>query len=195
MYLDLLEESSPDLYRILLNLDRETARQARKEGCLACNGKLHQANYPRKPRGGPMAEDPEFCVRLSFCCATQGCRRRRTPASVLFLGRKVYFAAMVVLVVSCLHHGPTLAQLKRLTELTKVEVPTLRRWLRWWRTEFVESPLWAANRGLLARPVDVSELPHSLLTIFLGEARDQLVSLLGFLGPLTSCSASENLVF
>lgn len=54
MYRDLLEESS-HLYPILLNLDRELARQARKGGCLFCGCKLHQANYPRKPRGAPVA--------------------------------------------------------------------------------------------------------------------------------------------
>jgi len=191
MYLELLKESSPDLYPILLDLDREAARQARKEGCLTCNGNLHQANFPRKPRGGPVAEDPEYCLRLSFCCARQGCRRRRTPASVLFLGRKVYFAAVIVL-VSCLRERPTQARLERLEKLTKINVRTMKRWLKWWRTEFVESPLWTANRGLLACPVDVLELPHSLLTSFLGKARDQLVSLLEFLGPLTSCTASKH---
>lgn len=191
MYRELLKESS-HLYPILLHLDRELARQARKGGCLACNGKLHQANYPRKPRGGPTADDPEYCLRLSFCCATEGCRRRHTPASVLFLGRKVFFAAVVVL-VSCLHQRPSSERLERLHELTGASARTVKRWLKWWRTEFVQSAFWTANRGLLACPVDIVSLPQSLLSSFLGEARDQLVALLRFLGPLTSRSASRNL--
>ena len=28
-------------------------RQARQRGCLLCGGKLHRADYERKPRGGP----------------------------------------------------------------------------------------------------------------------------------------------
>jgi len=192
MYLDLLKESS--LYPILLHLDQELARQARKGGCLVCNNRLHQANYPRKPRGGPMADDPQYCLRLSFCCAAEGCRRRHTPASVLFLGRKVFFAAVVVL-VSCLHQGPSPVRLARLEELTGASARTVRRWLKWWRTEFVESAFWTAHRGLSACPVDLAALPQSLLSSFLGGAHDQLVALLRFLGPLTSRSASKNLGF
>ena len=191
MYPDLLKESS-DIYPILLHLDRELAREACQGGCLFCGGALHQANYPRKPRGGPVANDPEYCLRLSFCCATEGCRRRHTPASVLFLGRKVFFAAVVVL-VSCLQQGPSPERLERLQELMGASARTVKRWLKWWRTEFVESAFWTANRGLLASPVSILELPQSLLSSFLGKARDQLVSLLRFLGPLTSRSASRNL--
>lgn len=191
MYRDLLEESS-HLYPILLHLDRELARQARKGGCLFCGGKLHQANYPRKPRGAPVAGDPAYCVRHSFCCAAEGCRRRHTPASVLFLRRKVFFAAVVVL-SGCLHQGPSRERLEHLCKLTGASLRTLKRWLKWWRVEFVESAFWRGHRGLFARPVCVASLPHSLLCSFLGEARDQLVSLLRFLGPLTSRTAHGSL--
>ena len=44
-------------------------------------------------------------MRLSFCCGREGCRRRVLPPSVLFWGRRVYWAA-VVLVVTAPCQGP-----------------------------------------------------------------------------------------
>ena len=95
MYQNLLRESN--LYQSLHQLDGELALEAQKEGC-ECGGVLHRALYPRKPRGAPASTSRDYQWRWSFCCSEEGCRRRRTPPSVLFLGRKVYFAAVVILV-------------------------------------------------------------------------------------------------
>lgn len=46
------------------------------------------------------AVEPHYRKRLSFCCARPGCRRRVTPPSVRFLGRRLYVAAVVVLVTA-----------------------------------------------------------------------------------------------
>src|SRR5207245_4136959 len=75
------------LFQLLEKVDAdsaEAARQARQEGCLYCGGPLHRADYDRKPRGGP-----GWDRRDSFCCAQDGCRRRRRPESGRFLGPKV----------------------------------------------------------------------------------------------------------
>ena len=37
-------------------------------------------------------------IRLSFCCDRDGCRKRVTPPSVRFLGRKVFLAVAVILI-------------------------------------------------------------------------------------------------
>ena len=63
-------------------------------------GMLHSARYPRKPRGGLDDLGPDYATRLSFCCAVDGCRRRTTPPSVRYLGRRVYLGAVVVLVTA-----------------------------------------------------------------------------------------------
>ena len=73
------------LHQLLEKVDWDLAEQAHQQGCLFCRGKLHRADYDRKPRGGP-----EWDYRYSFCCAQEGCRRRRTPESVRFMGRRVY---------------------------------------------------------------------------------------------------------
>ena len=71
--------------------------------------RLHRACYPRKPRGVGGARDATYEHRLSFCCATDGCRRRITPPSVRFLGRKVYLG-VIVIVVSALEQGLSAAR-------------------------------------------------------------------------------------
>src|SRR3989304_4273818 len=69
-------------------------------GWRRCGGRLHRAHYPRKPRGGPAELEPGQERRLSFCCAREGCRRRTTPPSLRFLGRRVYFGPVFVLVTT-----------------------------------------------------------------------------------------------
>jgi hypothetical protein len=113
-----------------------------------CGGPLHRSAYVRKPRGGP-ADLPEvFAVRLSLCCGREGCRRRVLPPSVLFWGRRVYWAA-VVLVVTALREGRvagiTAARLRAHVGVTR---PTLTRWLRYFRTCFPQTGTW---RRLVAR--------------------------------------------
>lgn len=184
MYQSLLTESN--LYPILRRLDEELAAEAKKLGC-PCGGKLDRANYPRKPRGAPpdVESDPAYRRRLSFCCAKEGCRRRRTPASALFLGRKVYLGAVVVL-VSVLRQGPSPTRLARLKELVGVSARTVRRWRKWWLESFVASDFWKAARGRLRAPLEESQLPRSLLEVFEADTvLHQLVDLLRFVSPLT----------
>ena len=77
----------PNLFRFLSAIDEDLAAKSRVQGCGFCGGVLHSARYPRKPRGGPMqAQASSLTTRQSFCC--ERCRRRTTPASVRFLGRR-----------------------------------------------------------------------------------------------------------
>jgi hypothetical protein len=82
-------------FKLLLHIDHELAAQTRGVGC-PCGGILHQANYPRKPRGCPNELRSVYASRFSFSC--NRCRKRATSQSVRFLGRRVYLALAVVLV-------------------------------------------------------------------------------------------------
>ncbi len=93
MYHDLPRSAS--FWSFLLTVDEDLAEETRKQGC-PCGGRLHSANYQRKPRGTPSQLPEPQRLRLSFCCDRDGCRKRATPHSVRFLGRKVYLAAIVV---------------------------------------------------------------------------------------------------
>lgn len=141
--------------------DRDLAEQYRNEGC-ACGGKLHRAAYFRKPRGEPFGLPEGFCVRESFCCCREGCRRRVTPPSLRFLGRRVYLAAAVVL-VSAMVGGITEKRATAMRELIGVSRRTLHRWRQWWRESFMRTEFWRAMRARFVPPVDEQGLPASLL--------------------------------
>lgn len=190
MYQNLLNESS--LYRALLHLDEEHAREVQAEGC-ECGGVLHQALYPRKPRGAPVSLGPEYERRWSFCCAEEGCRCRRTPPSVLFLGRKVYFAAVMVL-VSVLRQGATPMRISKLKELLGVSARTISRWRRWWLVTFKGSRFWSLSRAHFREAVDEKKLPLELLRAFEEQAdqrQSAVVELLCFLRPISVVSAVD----
>jgi hypothetical protein len=100
----------------------------------------------------------------------------------------VYLAAVVVL-VTALHHGLTGRRAAQLRERVGVSLRTFKRWRRWWQEGFVSSTFWRQVRGRFVPPPEVERLPGSLLQRFsAADERDELVSLLGFLSPLTTSS-------
>lgn len=185
MYESVLADlKDPAFQKLLLQFDEDLAKQARAQGCCDCDGKLHSAVFRRKPRGTFQALEPEFCVRFSFCCATDGCRHRSTPPSLRFLNRRTYLGAIVVL-VSALRSGATAFRMKALKEQVGVSRQTVLRWQCWWQEVFPRTAFWRGAQGALRAPVDIGALPLSLLEQFVGTARDRLLDLLHFLKPLT----------
>lgn len=183
MWQKVLRDSS--FFVSLVHFDRDLAEGYRKEGC-ACGGSLHRAAYERKPRGGPSGLPEGFCVRESYCCSREGCRRRLTPPSLRFLGRHVYLGA-VVLLVSVMVHGVTEKRATAMRELCGVSRRTLSRWRKWWRESFVVSELWRILRGRFVPPVNESRLPSSFLErIQREEACERVLGTLRLLLPLTA---------
>jgi hypothetical protein len=183
--LRLLQDSR--LYQFLFTIDEGFAEQARAAGC-RCSGRVHRADYERKPRGGPSDLGSEYDKRFSFCCALEGCRSRKTPPSVRFLGRRVYLGA-VVLLVSAMQGGITDKRAADLQERLGVSRRTLWRWRSWWREAFPRSDFWKRERSQFMSPLHDGTLPASLLGQFLGEGdRSRLIQALSFLAPLTTQS-------
>jgi len=95
-----------------------------------------------------------------------GCRRRVLPPSVLFWGRRVYWA-VVMLVVTALRqgrtHGYTVERLKALFGVTR---QTLTRWLDYFRQIFPLSQSWRRLSGRVMPPVAEDQLPASLIERF-----------------------------
>ena len=182
MYATLLADAS--FHELLLTIDRDLAEACRAGVCVTCGGRLHSAPYPRKPRGRTCRLGPEHDQRFSFCCAVDGCRSRATPASLRFLGRRVYVAAIVVL-IAILQHGATDSRLARLSEVISVDRRTVMRWRTWWRDTFTATPFWRLARAQFMPPVDHARLPASLIERFTGDGTGPLVALLRFLGPVT----------
>jgi hypothetical protein len=173
----------PKLYSFLLLIDQDLAAQARSAGC-SCGGVLHSARYPRKPRGAPRGLREQFQSRLSFCCAV--CRRRITPESVRYLGRRVYLAAVVVL-VSAMRNGLSANREQRLTESLRVPRRTLERWRSWWLEQFVQTSFWKAASARFMPPVEIGALPASLLERFSAhDSPGRLIESLRFISPLST---------
>lgn len=176
-------------YDRLHELDQEAAEQTRRQGC-PCGGRLHRADYPRKPRGGPPDLSPDYERRISFCCAEEGCRRRVTPPSVRYLGRRVYLSVVVVL-ASALRSGLAERHVSRLRELLGCEQGlnrrTLGRWLAWWREQMPRSRFWQQAKARLIPPVCEDSLPASLLERFgvTTNSSGAMEALVRFLAPLS----------
>jgi hypothetical protein len=177
-------------YQTLFRIDQEIALEVQSAGCSYCGGVLHQACYPRKPRGIRSALDASYKTRLSFCCATEGCRRRTTPPSVRFLGRKVYLGIVIILVTAS-QHGLSDKHRKQLIEHLDLYPQTLSRWRKWWREHFSSSRCWQAEQGNYIPPIDTTHLPGALLGRLRGRnLRHRLRFLLGLIAPLSSSSWS-----
>jgi hypothetical protein len=174
-----------NLFQFFEKCDSDLAENCRHQGCLHCPGKLHRSDYTRKPRGGPDDFKEEW--RDSFCCDQDGCRKRHTPPSVRFLGRKVYWGITVIL-VSAMRHGLKPDRVRTLRESLGIDRCTLERWRQWWLENFVQSPFWKATRARFMPPVCENNLPLSLCEAFHIERRDRLLDLLEFLSPITTSS-------
>ena len=171
----------PKIFVILNHIDSDLADKTRAEGC-SCGGRLHTSNYPRKPRA-PVDLGAEHRKRHSFCCAE--CRRRETPPSVRFFGRRVY-AFPVVVLLTALAAGLSGQRLSTLRKEFGVDRRTLERWRVWWREVFPETRFWKVARARFSPAVDASRL-DALLDRF-RDGRDGVVDLLRFLSPMTRAS-------
>lgn len=169
----------PAFFRFLQRIDEEFAAETRLGRCRRCAGALHSADYPRKPRGCPASVIEDYSLRLSFTCGR--CEKRATPASVRFLGRRVYLAVVLMLV------SPRGAKARELCELFTIPERTLDRWRAWWTQDFSRTPFWQSRRERLSVAVEIARLPVSLLERFdAGAAADRMMQLLRFVSPLST---------
>ena len=183
MYHEFLSSASFWLY--LRAVDEDLAAETRNKGC-PCGGRLHSSNYLRKPRGTPdLLPEPQR-LRLSFCCDRDGCRKRATPPSVRFLGRKVYLGVFVIL-ISAMRQGPTPRRVRELSERFGADESTIIRWQTFWREHFPQTPFWKNARASFLAVGEIVSLPYSLVDAFLRHhpPREGWILLLKFLSPST----------
>ena len=189
MYHHLFRDAS--FWSFLLDVDEDLAGKTCEKAC-PCRGWLHRANYPRKPQGGPKDLPKEYRYRLSFCCERDGCRKRVTPPSVRFLGRKVYLGAVVVL-VAAMRQGPSPRRVRELSVLFDVDRRTISRWQVFWREHFPQTPFWKVARGRLVPAVEIVAIPRSLLEAFVraDDDREGWRDLLLLISPITIAGGFE----
>jgi hypothetical protein len=170
---------------LLITIDQEIANKILTNGCPYCKGNLHRADYPRSPVGMPSQFRYHYNERFSFCCDT--CRKRTTPPSVRFFGRR-WYPAPLLLLVSALMLGINerrLVQVKRHFGIV-VSESTWKRWRRWWRESFALTLFWRKEKGVVPISIETSQaFPRPLLNIFKGTLGEKMRFLLRFLSPLT----------
>ena len=169
MYHDLPRDAS--FWLFLFSVDQDLAETARKQAC-PCGGRLHRANYPGSHGAARRICPTHTVCRLSFCCDRDGCRKRVTPPSVRFLGRKVYLGAVVIL-VAAMRQGPSPRRVRELSRLFGADRRTIARWQVFWREQFPQTPFWKVARGRLRRRSRSTVLPRSLLEAFVRSDDDR----------------------
>lgn len=177
-----------EFFARLTQIDAQIAAAVAAGRCPICGGALHRGDYPRKPRGALFAAEGEACViRFSLCCGAEGCRKRATPPSLRFLGRRVYLGA-VVIVASIL--ARVLRGAAEIRRVTGVPARTTQRWIGWWCGPFVTTEVFLTLCARLIG-VDIGALPESILARFAGSPVEKVVRMLAQLAPLTTGSVPD----
>lgn len=178
-----------EFFEGLTAIDEGIVERVAARRCVHCGGPLYRGDYPRKPRGGLAgAAMDAFERRFSLCCGREGCRRRATPPSVRFLGRRVYVGAVVV-VASAIALAATTARAIRAA--TGISARTTRRWLAWWRGAFTKTSVFVDLCARLVPAVSKAALPLSVLERMTGEPETRVRNLLGWLAPITTASVDD----
>lgn len=148
--------------------DRKLFLQAKAKGCPHCGGPLDTSNIQRKPRG--LGEKEEY--RFSLCCRREGCRKRLTPPTLRFFGRRVYPAFVVILAIDFY---------KELGLSKSIARQTLARWRCFWRDRLEESsPFMRWARSFLPPGCKAGKTPASLTSHFGFPSEDSWVPILRF---------------
>jgi len=169
MLAELVQRSS--LFLLLNEIDQDLANKHRMKWCPYCEGPLYQANYERKPRGGPEDLPEWLCIRKSLCCGRGGCRHRSLPPSCLFMGRKVYWGAVILVIMTLRQNRPEGKSTIWLMRMFGISRKTLFRWLAYYREVFPQSKQWKRLRGRIGISVKDSRLPGDLLDYFIAYCR------------------------
>jgi hypothetical protein len=126
MLSDLLQDVS--LFRILHQIDLGLAESCRQAWCPYSQGALHYASYLRKPRGVPEKIPEEYLIRYSLCCGREGCCRRVLPPSCLFMGRRVYWHAVIRVVMTLRQSRSNGMGANQLMRMFSIPRKTIVRW-------------------------------------------------------------------
>lgn len=169
------------LYSLLQSIDADLSEQCREAGCPDCDGPLHRAYYERKPRGGPDLPE-ELCIRLSLCCGNKDCRHRLLPPSCLFMGRRVYWGLVIILIMTIRQNRPEGLHTKRLIKQFGINHKTFFRWVVYYRDVFPVSVCWRLLRNRFPATVSNGRLPGDALDAFIAHARDSENGVVKFLG-------------
>ena len=152
-------------YLFLLSNDKDAALRVKAGCCSFCAGPLDNAPYQRKPRHTLDDLPDEFSTVFSLCCRQDGCRKRTTPPSLRFFGRRVYL--LFILINACGNGGKSgESTLSKNARSWGVSRQALRSWYEFWRVKFSQSGFWLVNKGILPTCFEEMSIPDMLLKSF-----------------------------
>lgn len=169
------------LFKVLHQIDQDLAEKCRQSGCPHCKGPLHYSPYYRKPRGGPRELPEEYSKRFSLCCSREECRKRTLPPSCLFLGRKVYWKAVILVNMTLHQRRPDGISANQLMRMFSICRKTIIRWLGYFHNVFPRSSGWQCVRGQVQAAVSDQGLPGNLLCYFIIRASSPFTGLVNYL--------------
>jgi len=176
-----------EFFAALEREDLEITERVAAARCPICMGRLDRSDYDRKPRGALIAPEGEgVLLRFSLCCAREGCRKRATPPSLRFLGRRVYLG-VVVIVAAIVAQAIEVAQAQR---VTGVPARTAQRWLGWWCGPFVTTEVFVAVCARLVG-VAVDALPTSIVEKLPGSLTEKVRTMVELPAPLTTITVPD----
>jgi hypothetical protein len=120
-------------------------------------------------------------IRHSFCCGQEECRRRTISPSCLFMGRRVYWSCIILVVMALRQNRPQGTSAVELMKRFGIDRKTLSRWIAYFRDEFAHSEKWQRLRGRVSSLVEDSRLPTSLLEHFIQDNDNPEGGLIGCL--------------
>lgn len=176
-------------FEFIQALDLDTETKASKGACNYCGDRLHRAYYTRKPRAPSIVLPAGFCVRPSFCCRGDACRRRKTPALLRFLDRKVY-VSVIVLLVAAMTQGDSPKRLCELKAELDISPQTVHRWRHYWHAIFSRQDTWRYQRGNFLPPIADEDLPGKLLKRLTNDGQKNIDGMVSLLRLATGCSIS-----
>ena len=107
------------------------------------------------------------------------------PPSVLFWGRRVYWAPVVLLVTALRQGKNPDATFEKLKAFCRVWRSTVKRWQRYFRELFPHSSAWRRLSGYLMPPIAADALPGALLARFYHACAQPETALVACLQVLT----------
>jgi hypothetical protein len=173
-----------NLFSHLYEIDKKTAERYRQLPCPYCGGPLYFSNYMRKPRGEPEDVLEKYFIQFSLCCGTEGCRKRLMPPSCRFLGRKIYWFAVILCIVTDFQNTNEKVTVSNWAIRAAISRNTIKRWLDFFYDTFPASRTWRRLRGQISACVRNSNLPSSFINycrVLKSTAEDTLVASLIFL--------------
>ncbi len=150
-----------EFWRELLRIDAWIWHEHLKNGhCRVCKSKrLRRHRYCRKPRGLPESMSKEIIEALQWRNSSRckDCGAQNTPASVVFLGRKVYVGVMVILATRLLLDAKHPIQKYSLFG-EQASLLTVMRWQYWWHYAVAKNAFWKQNQGRLQISTKIAHL-------------------------------------